>query len=181
MRSVKHGRSGNSDTMFVSADYSQPLQQLCVPMVVVAPIASGVAPIAGSLAPLRSAPNQALDVPAPSLAIILDELILVVDGVNGALLASVDGFAVARSTNMLNSAAHAAVLAAAMGLAHQLAAMGGGIELRQLVIDHDQGLLLLWPLGSQRVLAILTSPKVDQQSLRGFVQSKAHWLAGEPR
>jgi predicted regulator of Ras-like GTPase activity (Roadblock/LC7/MglB family) len=82
---------------------------------------------------------------------------------------------------MPDSAAHAAVLAAGMGLAHQLAAMGGGSELRQLVIDHDQGLLLLWPLGSQRVLAILTSRKVDQQSLRGFVQSKAHWLAGEQR
>ena len=115
------------------------------------------------------------------MAIILDELISVVDGVNDALLASVDGFAVARSANMPNSAAHAAVLAAGMGLAYQLAAMGGGTELRQLVIDHDQGLLLLWPLGSQRVLAILTSRKADQQSLRGFVESKAHWLAGEQR
>jgi predicted regulator of Ras-like GTPase activity (Roadblock/LC7/MglB family) len=181
MYSVKASRTGASDTMSASADHLQQSQETRVPMVPVAPAAGGATPTNAPLAPPPFAPHQAPATPAPPLAIILDELISVVDGVNDALLASVDGFAVARSTNMPDSAAHAAVLAAGMGLAHQLAAMGGGSELRQLVIDHDQGLLLLWPLGSQRVLAILTSRKVDQQSLRGFVQSKAHWLAGEQR
>ena len=150
-------------------------------MVPVAPAAGGATPANAPLAPPSFAPQQAPTTPVPPLAIVLDELTSVVDGVNDALLASVDGFAVARSANMADSAAHAAVLAAGMGLAHQLAAMGGGSELRQLVVDHDQGLLFLWPIGGQRVLAILTTRQVDQQSLRSFVRSKAHWLEGEQR
>ena len=147
-----------------------------IPMVPVAPAAGGAS---APLAPPPSAPLSSAPASTPPLALVLDELVASVDGVNGALLASVDGFAVARSSEMPNSAAHAAILAAGMGLAHQLAAMGGGTELRQLVIDHDQGLLLLWPLGAQRVLALLTTRRVDQQSLRQFVQAKAHWLAGD--
>jgi predicted regulator of Ras-like GTPase activity (Roadblock/LC7/MglB family) len=153
-----------------------------IPMVPVAPVAGGAsAPKSGSLAPPPSSPATSDVAPAstPPLALVLDELIASVDGVTGALLASVDGFAVARSSTMPNSAAHAAILAAGMGLAHQLAAMGGGSELRQLVIDHDEGLLLLWPLGAKRVLALLTTRRVDQQSMRQFVQAKAHWLAGD--
>lgn len=153
-----------------------------VPMVPVAP-AQGGASAPRSAAPLAPPPVAATapvsdNAGAPPLAVVLDELIAAVEGVNGALLASVDGFAIARSAGMPNTAAHAAVLAAGMGLAHQLAAMGGGTELRQLVIDHDEGLLLLWPLGSKRVLALLTTRRVDQQSMRRFVQSKAHWLGG---
>ena len=145
-----------------------------IPMVPVAPAAGGATPPATT--PLAPPPVAIVDGASatPPLAIILDEMTSAVDGVNGALLASVDGFAVARSAGMPNSAAHAAVLAAGMGLAHQLAAMGGGSELRQLVIDHDEGLLLLWPLGSKRVLALLTTRRVDQQSMRQFVQAKAY-------
>ena len=150
-----------------------------IPMVPVAPAAGGATP--PETTPLAPPPVAIVDGASatPPLAIILDEMTSAVDGVNGALLASVDGFAVARSAGMPNSAAHAAVLAAGMGLAHQLAAMGGGSELRQLVIDHDEGLLLLWPLGSTRVLALLTTRRVDQQSMRQFVQAKAYWLAGD--
>ena len=50
----------------------------------------------------------------------------VIGGARGALLASVDGFALAQSDTMPNEAAHAAMLAAAVGLAHQLVLMGGG-------------------------------------------------------
>ncbi len=150
-----------------------------IPMVPVAPAADGATP--PTTTPLAHPPIAIVDGASvtPPLAIILDEMTSEVDGVNGALLASVDGFAVARSAGMPKSAAHGAVLAAGMGLAHQLAAMGGGSELRQLVIDHDEGLLLLWPLGSTRVLALLTTRRVDQQSMRQFVQAKAYWLAGD--
>jgi hypothetical protein len=37
----------------------------------------------------------------------------------------------------------------------------------------------LWPLGAKRVLALLTTRRVDQQAMRQFVQAKAHWLAGD--
>lgn len=107
----------------------------------------------------------------------LDELVAVIDGAHGALLASVDGFALARNEAMPDEASHAAMLAAAMGLAHQLVGMGGGAQLRQLVIDHDAGLMLLWPIGRFRVLAMLTDARVDQTRLRRYVRSRAALLA----
>ncbi len=103
----------------------------------------------------------------------------VIVGARGALLASIDGFALAQSESMPNEAAHAAMLAAAIGLAHQLVRMGGGEQLRQLVVDHDGGLLLLWPIGETRVLAMLTDSTVDQTRLRRFVRSRASLLADD--
>ncbi len=108
----------------------------------------------------------------------LDEMTTLIEGARGAVLASVDGFALAQSEDMPNDAAHAAMLAAASGLARQLVDMGGGTQLRQLVVDHDNGLLLLWPIGEFRVLAMLTDSKVDQMRLRRFVRARAALLAG---
>jgi len=79
---------------------------------------------------------------------------------------------------MNNEPSHPAMLAAAVGLAHQLVAIGGGEQLRQLVVDHDGGLLLVWPIGAQRVLAVLASPVVEQRRLRALVQRRAPMLAG---
>lgn len=117
--------------------------------------------------------------PVPTTAVgALDEITEVIGGARGALLASVDGFALAQSETMPNEAAHAAMLAAAMGIANQLVQMGDGQKLRQLVVDHDNGLLLLWPIGETRVLALLTDSNVDQARLRRFVRSRATLLAG---
>lgn len=109
---------------------------------------------------------------------VLDELVEVVHGARAALLASVDGFSIASSSELPDEPAHAAMLAAAVGLGHQLVQMGGGNELRQLVVDHDGGLLLVWPLGTGRILAMLTMTTVDQVRLRTFVRSRAAVLAG---
>ncbi len=111
-------------------------------------------------------------------AVVLDELVAVVQGARSALLASVDGFSIARSSELPDEPAHAAMLAAAVGLGHQLVDMGSGRELRQLVVDHDSGLLLVWPLGASRILAMLTLTTVDQVRLRSFVRSRAAALAG---
>lgn len=128
-------------------------------------------------APLPPLPAGA-ERPAPTNAAeALDEMTEVIAGARGALLASVDGFAFAQSESMPNEAAHAAMLAATIGLAHQLVRMGGGEQLRQLVVDHDGGLLLLWPIGDTRVLAMLTESTVDQTRLRRFVRARASLLA----
>jgi predicted regulator of Ras-like GTPase activity (Roadblock/LC7/MglB family) len=119
------------------------------------------------------------DAAMPDLVMILDELSSTVAGAYGAILASVDGFSLARSSSVVNQASHSAMLAAAVGLSHQLVAMGGGQELRQLVVEHDTGLLLIWPIGSQRVLAVLTAATIDQRHLREFVQARAQWLSGD--
>lgn len=175
MESVKASSTGTVGTMNLAASNVPPAPSR--------PPAPGT-PIAAPLAPPPVATGAAAAPPtpaasAPPLAIVLDELVgMVGDQVHGALLASVDGFAIARSSGMPNSAAHAAMLAAGMGIAHQLASMGGGTELRQLVVDHDGGLLLLWPIGTARVLALVTTRSVDQAVMRRSVQSRVHWLAG---
>jgi predicted regulator of Ras-like GTPase activity (Roadblock/LC7/MglB family) len=116
-------------------------------------------------------------IPTPMVD-VLDELVLHVEGVRGAILASVDGFGLACSASMADEPSHPAMLAAAVGLAQQLVAMGGGNSLHQLVVDHDAGLMLVWPIGTQRVLAVLASNRVDQRQLRGVVQRHAATLVG---
>jgi len=123
--------------------------------------------------PVSVAPDEPLD---PTL--MLDELVDTVDGVRSAILASIDGFGLARSRSMGDEASHPAMLAAAVGLAHQLVAMSGGDRLRQLVVDHDGGLLLVWPIGDQRVLAVLASPTVEQRNARSFVRAHHAALSG---
>ena len=117
----------------------------------------------------------------PISTLILDELVDTVDGVRSTILASVDGFGLARSRSMGDEASHPAMLAAAVGLAHQLVAMSGGDRLRQLVVDHDGGLLLVWPIGEQRVLAVLASPTVEQRNARSFVRARHAALSGVNR
>ena len=117
---------------------------------------------------------------APDPASVLDDITEQVAGVRGAILASVDGFGLARSASMTDEASHPAMLAAAIGLARQLASMGGGDQLRQLVVDHDAGLMLIWPIGPQRVLAVLASSRVDQRQLRSVVQLGVATLVGVP-
>ena len=134
-------------------------------------------PAGGWTAP--ATPSSAPIAPAAPVdpATVLDDLVEEIDGVRGAILASVDGFGLARSTTMNDEPSHPAMLAAAVGLAHQLVAMGGGTQLRQLVVDHDGGLLLVWPIGAERVLAVLASPNVEQRRLRALVQRRAPMLA----
>lgn len=125
--------------------------------------------------PPPSATYQPRQVPTTA-AEVLDEMTEVIPGARGAILASVDGFSLARSNTMPAEAAHAAMISAALGLAHQLVGIGSGTELRQLVVDHNEGLLLLWPVGDDRVLAMLTVSSVDQSRLRGFVRARAKLL-----
>ena len=126
-------------------------------------------------------PDGSSTAPSPttiSMVEVLDDLAEQVEDVRGAILASVDGFGLACSTSMDDEPSHPAMLAAAVGLARQLAVIGGGNSLHQLVVDHDAGLLLVWPIGTQRVLALLASTRVDQRQLRAVVQNHASTLAG---
>ncbi len=116
--------------------------------------------------------------PISDPAVALDDLTVGNTEVTGAILGTVDGFTVARSTSMADEPSHAAMLAAAIGLAHPLVAMGGGTSLRRLVIEHDAGLMIVWPLGADRVLAVLASGRVDQGGLHAAVQRHARLLSG---
>jgi uncharacterized protein len=141
--------------------------------------------VAGSLRPSMPAPHPS-SVPAPlaaplTAAAALDQLVSEVAGTCGAVLASVDGFPLAQSRTMpADDPAHAALLAAALGIARQVVATVGGGNLRQMALDHDAGLLLVWPIGSQRVLAVLADADVDQRTLRHFVRANVRVFDHRP-
>jgi len=160
---------------------------------------TGIPPLPAAPSPTWTAPPRAESVPPPAPSTIpappattaptdtivdpteiLDELVDSIDGVRSAILASVDGFGLARSSSMSDEASHPAMLAAAIGLAHQLVLMGGGGQLRQLVVDHDGGLMLVWPIGNERVLAVLAATTVEQRRVRAFVQARVGSFAGAP-
>lgn len=139
----------------------------------------GIPPLPSNAVGLAS-PAMSVSPAAASLdpGVVLDELVADVDGVRAAILASVDGFGIARSTSIADEASHPAMLAATVGLAHQLVAIDGGERFRQLAVHHDGGLLLIWPIGAQRLLAVLAAGTVEQRRLRSFIQARAMVLSG---
>jgi hypothetical protein len=40
--------------------------------------------------------------------------------------------------------------------------------------------MLVWPIGSQRVLAVLAEARIDQRTVRHFVQANVQVLADRP-
>ena len=134
-----------------------------------------------------TAPTSPVPLPSPTTGppepvtdpvVALDDLTVGNTEVTGAILGTVDGFTIARSTSLADEPSHAAMLAATVGIAHPLVGMGGGKSLRRLVIEHDAGLMIVWPLGADRVLAILASGRVDQRGLQAAVQRHARLLSG---
>lgn len=123
-------------------------------------------------------PSPEPTAPISDPAVALDDLTVANTEVTGAILGTVDGFTIARSTSLADEPSHAAMLAAAVGIAHPLVGMGGGRSLRRIVIEHDAGLMIVWPLGADRVLAVLASGRVDQRSLHAAVQRHARLLSG---
>jgi predicted regulator of Ras-like GTPase activity (Roadblock/LC7/MglB family) len=106
----------------------------------------------------------------------LDEMVAGIPGVRGAMLASVDGFTIASSRTLSDDPAHAAMLAATLGVGNQIIALGNGSAVRQLVIDHDGGLIIVRPLGQARVLAVVADTNLDQIQLGVTVQARAREL-----
>ena len=111
---------------------------------------------------------------------VLDELVEAVPGVHGLVLASADGFAVATSSGVDDGPAHAAMLAAVTALAEQLVEAGGGRELRQLAADHELGVVLVWPIGNHRSLAVIADTVFDHRRLRMLVDWRSASLLGGP-
>jgi predicted regulator of Ras-like GTPase activity (Roadblock/LC7/MglB family) len=174
MEKVKDDAAAGSGSLPRPATFGAPTIS-AAPATMAPPVAPVVVPSVSATAPA----------PAPVVPVdptqVLDDLVGRVEGVHAALLASVDGFGIAHSATMADEPANPAMLAAAVGLAHQLAAMGDGETLRQLVVEHDRGLVVVWPTGRARVLAVLASTSVDQRTLRAAVRDRAAVLSGGGR
>ena len=110
----------------------------------------------------------------------LDDVVAGLPGVRRAVLASADGFTIAASGGDVTDPSMAAMTSAAVGLARQLVVAADGHRLRQLVVDHDRGVLFIWPLGDELVLAVVSAPDVDQRALRRLVRAHRAALIGAP-
>jgi predicted regulator of Ras-like GTPase activity (Roadblock/LC7/MglB family) len=117
-------------------------------------------------------------VSAEVLSRVLDGL-TAVRGVRSAVLSTTDGFGLAHSASVLDDPGAAAMFAAALAISAQLAAIDDGADVRQLVVDHDNGLMIVRPIGDRRVLAVLADGDLDQRHLRAAVHETMSSLAGE--
>ncbi|MEM8621334.1 MAG: roadblock/LC7 domain-containing protein [Actinomycetota bacterium] len=116
-------------------------------------------------------PNDAVAAPpVPDMRLVLADVVRGASGARNAVLVSGDGFALAAS-GADDPTEHAAMTAAALGLGRQLTASAGGQDLRQLVIDHDGGLIFVWPIGGCRAVCVLADNDVDQRGLRRLVRA----------
>jgi predicted regulator of Ras-like GTPase activity (Roadblock/LC7/MglB family) len=104
-----------------------------------------------------------------------------VHGVRGAMLSSADGFSLAHTQSVGDGPGAAAMFAAALAIAHQLAGLDGATAVRQLVLDHDNGLMVIRPVGDRQVLAVLAAADLDQRRLRAVVHAALPQLVGHQR
>ena len=110
---------------------------------------------------------------------VLADIVRGASGARTAVLVSADGFALAAS-GADDPTAHAAMVAAALGLGRQLTESAGGQDLRQLVIDHDSGLIFVWPIRDRRAVCVRTDSDVDQRGLRRLVRAHGARLMETP-
>jgi uncharacterized protein len=105
-----------------------------------------------------------------SMRYLLDQLVQGVPGVMGALVASVDGFALASNVpNDLPStdaAGLAAMSAAALGVANRLVGAVGREPASELALRSPSGHVVVCRIANVAALTVLTDASVDVEQLR---------------
>jgi len=106
---------------------------------------------------------------------LLDELVQGVPGVVGALVASVDGFALASSVPVdlptTDTAGLAAMSAAALGVSNRLVGAVGHEPANEVTLRSPAGHVLVYRIGDVAALTVLTDASIDVEQL--------HVAAGE--
>lgn len=86
----------------------------------------------------------------------LQELVSAVRGVRGALVATVDGHAVAAVLRDASAGSTAAIIASSRGLGERLAELCGDGHLEEIVVRSSAGYVVVYTAGSRGVLTVLT-------------------------
>jgi uncharacterized protein len=130
--------------------------------------------------------NTSSGASAPSLASLLHErldpqailnsIVRSVAGVIGAALASADGRSVAHSDHLMHDPSRAAMIAATMGLAGQLIGVVGGRQLEEVVVRADTGYVIVFAVGTEGVLTVLTRPSTNLHHITTEVRSRIESL-----
>jgi predicted regulator of Ras-like GTPase activity (Roadblock/LC7/MglB family) len=107
---------------------------------------------------------------------ILNAIVRSVAGVIGAALASADGRSVAHSDHLLHDPSRSAMIAATMGLAGQLIGVVGGRELEEVIVRSDKGIVIVYAVGREGVLTVLTRPSTNLHHINTEVRSRVEIL-----
>lgn len=107
---------------------------------------------------------------------ILNAIVRSVAGVIGAALASADGRSVAHSDHLLHDPSRSAMIAATMGLAGQLIGVVGGRELEEVIVRSDMGIVIVYAVGREGVLTVLTRPSTNLHHINTEVRSRVEIL-----
>lgn len=86
--------------------------------------------------------------------------------IRGALLASLDGYPIAHHLPALDPKSTAAIVASSCGLGQRLAELTGDGSMREIVVNSDDGFVVIHRVGDRGVLTILTSPSVNLAMLK---------------
>ena len=96
------------------------------------------------------------------------------NGVDGALLASLDGRALAAQLPSHGHRQTAAIVASSLGLGSRLAELTGDGELHEIVVRSGTGYVVIYAVADNGALIVLTKPSVNLALLhvksRGAVQ-----------
>jgi predicted regulator of Ras-like GTPase activity (Roadblock/LC7/MglB family) len=105
-----------------------------------------------------------------SMRYLLDELVQGVPGVVGALVASVDGFALASSVSLdlptTDAAGLAAMSAAALGVSNRLVGAVGHEPANEVTLRSPAGHVLVYRIGDVAALTVLTDASIDVEHVK---------------
>jgi predicted regulator of Ras-like GTPase activity (Roadblock/LC7/MglB family) len=86
--------------------------------------------------------------------------------IRGALLASLDGYPLAHHLPDRDPASTAAIVASSCGLGERLAELTGDGSMREIVVNSDDGYVVIYRVGDIGVLTVLTAPAVNLAMLK---------------
>ena len=109
---------------------------------------------------------------------LLDELVQGVPGVVGALVASVDGFALASNVPLdlpsTDAAGLAAMSAAALGVSNRLVGAVGREPANEVTLRSPAGHVLVYRIANVAALTILTDASIDVERLHAAAAGVTH-------
>ena len=106
-----------------------------------------------------------MTVSSPAEATLVS-LVTSMPNVRGALLASLDGYAIAHHLPDRDPASTAAIVASSCGLGERLAELTGDGAMKEIIVHSDDGYVVIYRVGDTGVLTILTSPAVNLAMLK---------------
>jgi predicted regulator of Ras-like GTPase activity (Roadblock/LC7/MglB family) len=84
-----------------------------------------------------------------------------VAGIRGALVASVDGYALAHHLPHHDPSSTAAIVASSCALGAKLAELAGEGDLKEVVVHGAGGYVVIYQLEADTILSVLTAPSVN--------------------